>query len=79
MSPILVTLTSRGDSNFEGSDISRKENKRDGIHLNSNGLDYCVGKNEGKFLWFSADCMTVKTEMFDTDEVKGLPPRADNS
>ena len=39
---ILVTLTSRSDSNFERSNISLKENKPDGIDLNSNGLDYCV-------------------------------------
>ena len=37
------------------SNIGLKENKRDGVDLNSDGLDYCVRKNEGKFLWFSAD------------------------
>ena len=59
MSPILVTLTSHSDSNFELSNISLKENKRDGDDLNSNGLDYCVRKNEGKILWFSGDCFGV--------------------
>ena len=38
MSPILVTLTSRSDYNFERSNISLKGNKRDGVDLNSNGL-----------------------------------------
>ena len=57
MSPILVTLTSRSDSNFERLNISLKENKRDGVDSNSNGFDYCVRKNEGKILWFSADCL----------------------
>ena len=57
VSPILVTLTSRSDSNFERSNISLKENKWDGVDLNSNGLDKCVIKNEGKILWFSADSM----------------------
>ena len=37
VSPILVTLTSHSDSNFERSNISLKENKRDGVDLNSNG------------------------------------------
>ena len=39
------------------SNISLKENKQDGVDLNSNGLDYCVRKNEGKIRWFSADCL----------------------
>ena len=56
MSPILVTLMSRSDSNFERSNISLKENKRDGVDSNSNGFDYYIRKNEGKTLWFSADC-----------------------
>ena len=55
VSPILVTLTSRSDSNFERSNIGLKENKRDGVDSNSDGFDYCVRKNEGKILWFSAD------------------------
>ena len=54
-SPILVTLTSCSDSNFERSNITLKENKRDGVNLNSNGVDYCVRKNDGRILWFSAD------------------------
>ena len=60
MPPILVTLTSRSDSNFERSNISLKENKRDGIDSNSNGFDNCVRKNEGKILWFSADRDTAR-------------------
>ena len=55
MSPILVTFTSRSDSNIEQSNISLKENKRDGVDSNSNGFDYCIRQNEGKILWFSAD------------------------
>ena len=39
MSPILVTLTSRSDSDFERSNISLKENKPDGVDLNSDCLD----------------------------------------
>ena len=31
MSPILVTLTSCGDSDFEHSNVSLKENKPDGV------------------------------------------------
>ena len=42
-------------SNFERSNISLKEDKQDGVDLNSNGLDYWVQKNEGKILCFSAD------------------------
>ena len=33
MTPILVTLTSRSDSNFECSNINLVENKPDGIDL----------------------------------------------
>ena len=46
MSPILVTLTSRNDSNFERSNIRLKENKRDGVDASYNCLNYCVQKNE---------------------------------
>ena len=53
MSPILVTPN---DSNFESSNFSLKENKPDGVNPNSNYIDYYVRKNEGKILWFSADC-----------------------
>ena len=55
MSPILVMLTSRSDSDFECSKISLKENKPDGVNPNSKDIDYYVRKNEGKILWFSAD------------------------
>ena len=52
MSPILVTLTSRNDSDFESSNISLKENKPDGVNPNSNDIDYYVRKNKGKFYGF---------------------------
>ena len=48
VSSILVTLTSRSDSNFERSIISLKETKPDGVDFNSNGLDYCVRNDGGK-------------------------------
>ena len=54
-SPILVTLTSRSDSDVESSNVSLKENKRDGVNPNSNDIDYYVRKNEGKILWFWED------------------------
>ena len=57
VSPILVTLTSRSDSDFERSNVSFKENKPDGVNPNSNDIDYYVPKNEGKIRWFSADCV----------------------
>ena len=55
VSPILVTLTSRNDSDFESSNVSLKENKPGGVNPNSNDIDYYVRKNEGKILWLSAD------------------------
>ena len=55
MSPILVTLTSRSDSDFQRSNVSLIENEPDGVDPNSNDLDYCVRKNVGKILWFSAN------------------------
>ena len=55
-SPILVTLTSRSDSDVVSSNVSLKENKPDGVNPNSNDIDYYGRKNEGKILWFSADC-----------------------
>ena len=51
VSPILVTITSRNDSDFEHSNISLKELKPEGIDLNSNGLHYCV-KRRKKFYDF---------------------------
>ena len=57
MSPILVTLTSRSDSDFERSNVSLKENKPDGLNPIFNDIDHYVRKNEGKILWFSADCL----------------------
>ena len=56
VSLILVTLTSRSDSDFESSNVSLKENKPDCVNLNSNDIDYHVLKNEGKIRWFSAGC-----------------------
>ena len=56
MLPILFTLTSRSDSDFECSNISCNKNKLDGVGLNSNGLDHDVQKNGGESLWFSSDC-----------------------
>ena len=55
VSPILVTLTSRNDSDFQSSNVSLKEKKPDGVNPNSNDIDYYVRKNEGKIRWFSAD------------------------
>ena len=52
VSPILVTLTSRSDSNFERSNMSLKDNNRDCVDSNSNGFDYSVRKNKGKFYGF---------------------------
>ena len=46
MSPILLTLMSRRDSNLECSNISLKENRPDCVDLNSDGLDFCVRKKE---------------------------------
>ena len=57
MSPILVTLTSRSDSDFERSNVSLKEDEPDGVNPNSNDIDYYVRKNEGKITQFSADCI----------------------
>ena len=57
VSPIMVTLTSRIDSDFERSNVSLKENEPDGVNPNSNDIDYYFRKNEGKILWFSADCI----------------------
>ena len=54
-SPILVTLTSRSDSDVESSKVSLKDNKPDGVNPNSNDIDNYVQKNEGKILWFPAD------------------------
>ena len=68
VSPILVTFTSRSDSNFERSNISLKENKRNGVDSNSDGFDCCVRKNEGKILWFSADCNSISPESYVTEK-----------
>ena len=46
VSPILVTLSSRSDSDFERSNVSLKENKPDGVNPNSNDIDYYVRQDE---------------------------------
>ena len=55
VSPILVTLASGSDSNFQRSNVILKENKPDGVNPNSNDIDHYVRKNERKILWLSAD------------------------
>ena len=57
VSPILVTLTLRIDSDVESSNVSLKENKSDSVNPNSNDIDYYVRKDEGKIPWFSAECI----------------------
>ena len=52
MPPILVTLTSRSDSDFERSNTSFKENKPDGVDLNSNGLTTAFERTKEKFYGF---------------------------
>ena len=68
MSPILVTFTSNSDSNFERSNISFKENKLDGVDLNSNSFFCCVRKKEGRTLRFSADSDSVTSPYFEYQE-----------
>ena len=48
-SPILVTLTSRSDSDVESSNVNLKENKPDGVNPNSKDIDYYVRKNDMVF------------------------------
>ena len=55
VSPILVTLMSCNDFDFESLNVNLKENKPNGVNPNSDDIDYYILKNEGKFLWFSAD------------------------
>ena len=52
VSPILVTLTSRNDSDFESSNVSLKENKPNSVNPNFNDIDYYVRKNEEKIYGF---------------------------
>ena len=40
VSPILITLTSRNDSDFERSNVSLKENKSDEVNSNSDDIDH---------------------------------------
>ena len=51
VSPILVTLTSRSDPDFESSNVSLKENKPDGVNPNSNDID-CYERMKEKFNGF---------------------------
>ena len=51
-SPILVTLTSRSNSDFEHSNVNLKENKPDGVNPNSNDIDYYVQKMKEKSYGF---------------------------
>ena len=55
MSSILVTLTSRSDSDIERTNISFYENELDGVERNSKRLDDRFQKNGQKVPWFSAD------------------------
>ena len=59
VSPILVTLTSRSDSDSESSNVSLKENKPDGVNPNSNDINFYVRKSEGKIRRFSADWISM--------------------
>ena len=52
VSPILVMLTSRNDSDFESSNVSLKENKPDGNNLNSNDIDITFERMKEKFNGF---------------------------
>ena len=75
VSPILVTFTSRSDSDFETSNVSLKENKPDGVNPNSNDINYYVRKNEGKIRWFSADCTVINVPW---STYTGCPKKASN-
>ena len=70
MSPILVTLTSRSESDFETSNIGLEENKPDVVNLNSNNMAHYVRKNEGKILWFLAGCTVSNGQHNVTLEIK---------
>ena len=59
MSPILVTLTSRSGSDFEGSIISFKENKPDGVNPNSNGLTTAFERTKEKFYGFQQTFFSI--------------------
>ena len=66
MSLILVTLTPRSDSDFERSHISVKENKLDGVDLNTNCLTVAFDRTKEKLYGFR---QTVLVEFF---KVKSL-------
>ena len=48
----LVTPTSYSDSNLEHSNVSFKENKSDGVDLNSTGLTTAFERTKEKFYGF---------------------------
>ena len=60
VSPILVTLTSRSDSDFKRSNISFNENKLDDIDLSSDSLTTAFERTKEKFYGFR------QTELADT-------------
>ena len=78
MSPILVTLTSHSDSNFERSNFSFKENKPDGVDPNCNGSYYYVRKKEGRTLRLSADCFNCGCRKILLRSDVELPRQAEN-
>ena len=50
---------SRSDSDFESSNVNLKENKPDGVNLNSNDIDYYVRKNKRKFYGFRQTTLRI--------------------
>ena len=65
MSPILVTLTSRSDSNFERLNINLKENKRDGVHPNPTVSNTGFERTKEKFDGFR---QTVNSDRLETGQ-----------
>ena len=59
VSPILVTLTSHSDYDFERSNISFKENKPDGVDLNSNVVTTAFERTKEKFYDFRQTAMAT--------------------
>ena len=57
--PSYLQFHCNSSDDVKRSNVSLKENKPDGVNPNSNHIDYYVRKNEGKILWFSADCTNV--------------------
>ena len=74
MPPILNTLTSHSDSDFECLNIRfKKENNLD--DLNSNGFDYCFRKDERKLygLQQTDHSMSEVNEWHSLDQIALLP------